>query len=108
MGAGEYRLGIFNNAAIQCAPVNDRPSLHRPQTRYGLPIFAPLRSEIDMRSSAANVYLVGAGPGDAGLITVRGATLLDRADVIIYDALVNPRLLGRCPPLAEKIFVGKR
>ncbi len=53
------------------------------------------------------VYLVGAGPGDPGLITVRGADLLAAADVVVYDALANPRLLDRCPT-AEKIYVGKR
>jgi uroporphyrinogen III methyltransferase/synthase len=53
------------------------------------------------------VYLVGAGPGDPGLITVRGQTLLALADVIVYDALANPRLLETNSD-AEKIFVGKR
>jgi uroporphyrinogen III methyltransferase/synthase len=53
------------------------------------------------------VYLVGAGPGDPGLLTVRGAELLASADVVIYDALVNPALLRHCPR-AEKIFAGKQ
>ena len=54
------------------------------------------------------VYLVGAGPGDAGLITVRGLTLLRRADVVIYDALVNRALLDEAPASAVKIDAGKR
>src|SRR5450755_4744182 len=53
------------------------------------------------------VYLVGAGPGDPGLITVRGAKLLEQADVVVYDFLANPRLLGYCPR-AEMIYVGKK
>ncbi len=53
------------------------------------------------------VYLVGAGPGDAGLITVRGATLLGRADVVVYDRLVHPRLLRHAPASAELIYAGK-
>ena len=54
------------------------------------------------------VYLVGAGPGDAGLLTMRGAELLARADVVVYDALVNPDLLRLAPREAEIIFGGKR
>ncbi|HEX3988381.1 MAG TPA: uroporphyrinogen-III C-methyltransferase [Verrucomicrobiae bacterium] len=54
------------------------------------------------------VYLVGAGPGDAGLITVRGAELLGRADVVVYDALVNLDLLRYAKPDAELIYAGKR
>ncbi len=53
------------------------------------------------------VFLVGAGPGDPGLITVRGAALLASADVVIYDALANPLLMRHCSK-AEKIYVGKR
>ncbi|HWD19809.1 MAG TPA: uroporphyrinogen-III C-methyltransferase [Verrucomicrobiae bacterium] len=54
------------------------------------------------------VYLVGAGPGDAGLLTVRGAELLARAQVVVYDALVNKDLLRLAPSTAEFIYAGKR
>lgn len=54
------------------------------------------------------VYLVGAGPGDAGLLTLRGAELLARADVVVYDALVNPELLRLAPSTAEILYGGKR
>jgi len=54
------------------------------------------------------VYLVGAGPGDAGLLTLRGAELLGRADVVVYDALVNAELLRMAPKAAEIIYGGKR
>jgi len=54
------------------------------------------------------VYLVGAGPGDAGLLTLRGAELLGQADVVIYDALVNAELLRHAPPNAEVLFGGRR
>jgi len=54
------------------------------------------------------VYLVGAGPGDAGLLTLRGAELLRRADVVVYDSLVNRELLALAPDSAEVLFGGKR
>lgn len=54
------------------------------------------------------VYLVGAGPGDPGLMTMRGAELLGRADVVFYDALANGDLLRLAPPTAEIIYAGKR
>ncbi|TDF97620.1 uroporphyrinogen-III C-methyltransferase [Paenibacillus piri] len=53
------------------------------------------------------VYLVGAGPGDPKLITVRGLEAIQRADVVVYDRLASPRLLRHMKPGAEKIFVGK-
>lgn len=58
--------------------------------------------------SIGYVYLVGAGPGDAGLLTLRGAELLRRADVVVYDALVNKDLLRLAPKSAEIIYGGKR
>lgn len=58
--------------------------------------------------SVGTVYLVGAGPGDPGLITVKGLELIRRADVLVYDRLASPRLLGYAPEKAERIYVGKR
>lgn len=54
------------------------------------------------------VYLVGAGPGDPGLMTVRGLQLLRGAQVVVYDQLVNSALLEEVPPQARQIFVGKQ
>jgi uroporphyrinogen III methyltransferase/synthase len=54
------------------------------------------------------VYLVGAGPGDPGLLTLKGCELIQKADVILYDALVSPRLLRFARPKTKCIFVGKR
>jgi uroporphyrinogen III methyltransferase/synthase len=57
--------------------------------------------------SKGTVYLVGAGPGDAGLLTLRGAELLRQADVVVYDSLANPELLRLAPANAEFISRGK-
>ena len=53
------------------------------------------------------VYLVGAGPGDEGLLTVRGRQLLENAEVVVYDRLVGEGILSLIPSSAEKINVGK-
>jgi uroporphyrinogen III methyltransferase/synthase len=58
--------------------------------------------------SRGRVYLVGAGPGDPGLLTLRGREVLALADVVVYDALIPPRLLEYAPAAAERIYVGKR
>jgi len=57
---------------------------------------------------AGRVCLVGAGPGDPGLLTLRAAERLREAEVIVYDRLVNPALLDLAPPEALRIFAGKR
>jgi len=57
-------------------------------------------------NSVGRVLLVGAGPGDPGLITVRGARCLAEADLILYDYLINPELLERAPDSAERMCVG--
>lgn len=56
---------------------------------------------------AGKVYLVGAGPGDPDLISVKGMSCLKKADVIVYDRLLDERLLDVAPPQAERIYVGK-
>ncbi|HTM14886.1 MAG TPA: uroporphyrinogen-III C-methyltransferase, partial [Bryobacteraceae bacterium] len=56
----------------------------------------------------AKVYLVGAGPGDPGLITVKGRKILERADSILYDHLASERLLDLAPTHAERVYVGKK
>lgn len=54
------------------------------------------------------VYLVGAGPGDPGLLTLKGKVLLEHADVVVYDALISSEILATINPQAEKINAGKR
>jgi uroporphyrin-III C-methyltransferase len=61
-----------------------------------------------MQHPIGKVYLVGAGPGDPGLFTLKGKTLLEHADVVVYDALVSPHILAMCNPKAEQINAGKR
>ena len=58
--------------------------------------------------SAVRVYLVGAGPGDVGLLTVRAAELLAQADIVVYDYLANAVLVNRVKPGAETVYVGKK
>ena len=53
------------------------------------------------------VYLVGAGPGDPGLLTLRGAEVLGHADVVVFDRLASPTLLELAPESAERIYAGK-
>jgi uroporphyrin-III C-methyltransferase/precorrin-2 dehydrogenase/sirohydrochlorin ferrochelatase len=68
---------------------------------------ARVRELLDETVRTGHVYLVGAGPGDPGLITVRGREVLALADVVVYDRLVHPALLEHAPKRAERVFVGK-
>src|SRR5579862_8945476 len=54
------------------------------------------------------VYLVGAGPGDPELITVKGRRILQRADAVLYDHLASSALLDLAPAHAERVYVGKK
>jgi uroporphyrinogen III methyltransferase/synthase len=60
-----------------------------------------------MTAMNGKVYLVGAGPGDPKLITLKGIECLQRADVVIYDLLINVKLLEHCPAHTKKIYGGK-
>src|ERR1051325_4644108 len=69
---------------------------------------SPAERQIVKRDTkAGKVYLVGAGPGDPGLLTLKGRECLRRADVVIYDRLAHPDLLNHCKPGVEKVFAGK-
>ena len=60
-----------------------------------------------MSKHKGKVYLVGAGPGDPGLITVKGLRCLEKADLVVYDRLMDPALLEAAPQSAQRLFVGK-
>ena len=69
---------------------------------------ASFQAVLDGSRGPGRVYLVGAGCGDADLITVRGLRLLRRCDAVVYDDLIAPELLEEAPERAEKVFMGKR
>jgi len=75
----------------------ERAALSRLADALCLPAFAP-----------GSVWLAGAGPGDPGLITALGLHAIASADAILYDALINEKLLGFARPRAELIYAGKR
>ncbi len=87
---------IIDSGVIELARRNDIEGIR-----------AKVRDVVDGRRGPGKVYLVGAGPGNPDLITVRGRDLLALADVVVYDRLVHPDLLNYVRSSAERIFVGK-
>jgi len=75
---------------------------------FGKGHFARLDAARFPAFEAGSVWLVGAGPGAPGLISLMGYHALGEADAIVYDALVGPGLLEMANPRAERIFAGKR
>ena len=67
-----------------------------------------ITGKLDTPLQAGEVALVGAGPGDAGLLTLAAANLIQDCDVIVYDALVSDAIMAMASPEAERIFAGKR
>jgi len=79
-----------------------------PAAEAALPVHGQCRAASSLATREPGVvYLVGAGPGDPGLITAKGLEILRSADVVVYDRLVAPSLIAEAPPEAERVFVGK-
>ena len=74
----------------------------------GIVLARRLQSEAGAGPTPGKVWLVGAGPGDAGLLTLKGRDVLSKADVVVYDALVGDGVRALIPDRAERIFAGKR
>lgn len=82
-----------------------------PREMTSVPTLPPLpadRDGLDSAHSSGTVYLVGAGPGDPELLTLKAHRLLQQADAIVYDQLVSPAILQLARPDAERVFVGKK
>lgn len=115
-------LGAFREELRERVPDDParRAALHERALGLDLAAIARAggRAELDARLGAllhaapapglGTVYLVGAGPGDPGLMTVRGAQLLARAGAVVHDSLVAPELLALIPERAERHHMGKR
>lgn len=94
------RIGVFGTIHASNRTVPKPPSLASQMTDHAQP---PLPAD----RPPGRVWLIGAGPGAADLITVRGARILASAEVVLHDALVTPEMLALCPQ-ALQIAVGKR
>ncbi|APG27453.1 uroporphyrinogen-III C-methyltransferase [Syntrophotalea acetylenivorans] len=84
------------------------PGLQSAATAFSEPATLSPAKSPQGDSPPGKVSLIGAGPGDPGLLTVKGAACLQAADVVLFDAIANPLLVTRYAPNAEKIDVGKR
>jgi uroporphyrin-III C-methyltransferase / precorrin-2 dehydrogenase / sirohydrochlorin ferrochelatase len=100
--AKQVRENLERQYGPACAEDLAAAAAARPARQAGSP------SAPDRATPGGRVFLVGAGPGDPDLLTVKGRRLLEQADAVVYDALVSTRLLDCCRPGAELVYVGKR
>ena len=89
----QARLGVFPRVAV---------------TSLGTSLADSRNSVLGKRASGGCVHLIGAGPGDAELLTIKAYKAIQQAEVILYDALVGEDVLAMFPQSAKKIYVGKR
>src|SRR3954471_6834321 len=94
-----------DNCSTTCAAWRD--VAHPPNWRHKRACWTHLCRQFGMGRGRVTVYLVGAGPGDPGLLTIRGAEVLRRADVVVHDRLSEASLLDLAPAGAERVDVGK-
>jgi len=100
----------IQNLVSEVRPLESRlkPRLG-PAAEAALPVHGQCRAASSLATRGPGVvYLVGAGPGDPGLITAKGLEILRSANVVVYDRLVASALVAEAPPTAERVFVGKR
>lgn len=103
---------IHETEPVTTAATQSEPSTCYVKQQHHQPKFQPDRADRtedgdSYEARRGTVYLVGAGPGDPGLLTIKGHNLLRSCDTIVYDYLVNPELLRLAAPAAERLYVGK-